>query len=453
MALETLETPLFTAAQFIAAMLLFCWHQPRRADFARRMAASIAAYIFATILFTWVGFSSRPELMTTFALPTQIATFVLVFFVWAAIIFFCFDVSRSHAAFLGVALYSAQNLADGLIGLIEVMLGELRNNQPVPVDGFVASPSAMTLEGVIISAVVTVIVYLLMWFFFARRLTGAWISSSHDRKILLMFFAVIFFEITFDLTVKEVFAVGLPLFHRLVFILTKVLLCIFVLFAEFEILLNGRLEASYSTAERLMKERQRQYELSRENIDQINMKAHDIRHQIRTLKGAAHIDSDVLDDIAREVSIYDSTVQTGNDAIDTILTEKSLTCDQEGITLSCIVDGASLSFMSAADLYALFGNALENAIEAAVGIEDPERRSISLTVKERAGMVSIHVENYFSGEVTFENGMPRSSKGDLLNHGIGTKSMRHIAERYGGTLTARAKNGVYYLNILIPVPE
>ena len=68
-------------------------------------------------------------------------------------------------------------------------------------------------------------------------------------------------------------------------------------------------------------------------------------------------------------------------------------------------------------------------------------------------MVSIHVENYFSGEVTFENGMPRSSKGDLLNHGIGTKSMRHIAERYGGTLTARAKNGVYYLNILIPVPE
>lgn len=453
MALETLEYPLFTAFQFLIAMALFCWRQPRRKGSAYRVAAALAAYIVGVVIFTWVGFSEMPELMTDYALPTQIATFVMIFFVWIAIILICFDIGPMHAAFLGIAGYSTQNLADGVNGIASIILGEIRQNQPVAVDGFVAPPTVMTFEGFVIGIAVTVCVYLLIWVLFTRKLAGTWPASSNDRKILLMFFAVIFFEIIFDLTMKAVFAIGLPLFHRLVFVFTKVFLCVFMLFAEFEILLNGRLEANYSTAERLRKERQRQYELSRANIEQINLKAHDIRHQIRTLEGSARIDSDVLEDIAREIRIYDSAVKTGNDAIDTILTEKGLACEQEGITLSCIVDGAALSFMSAAELYALFGNALENAIEAAGKIDDPERRSISLIVRERAGMVSIHVENYFSGEVSFDCGMPRSSKEDTLNHGIGTKSMRHIAERYGGTLTTRAKEGVYYLNILIPVPE
>ena len=141
------------------------------------------------------------------------------------------------------------------------------------------------------------------------------------------------------------------------------------------------------------------------------------------------------------------------EVLDTILTEKSLYCEGHGITLGCIVDGASLSFMPAADLYSLFGNALENAIEAVERLDDPERRSVGLTVKRAGDMVSVHVENYFDGKVEFgSEGLPLSRKGDSLNHGYGVRSMRMIVEAAGGSFTTRATGDVFHLDVLLPVP-
>lgn len=44
------------------------------------------------------------------------------------------------------------------------------------------------------------------------------------------------------------------------------------------------------------------------------------------------------------------------------------------------------------------------------------------------------------------------TKGDLENHGFGTRSLRALAERYGGSLTMRAENGVFSLLVLLPAP-
>lgn len=41
----------------------------------------------------------------------------------------------------------------------------------------------------------------------------------------------------------------------------------------------------------------------------------------------------------------------------------------------------------------------------------------------------------------------------MTNHGFGTRSMRLIAERYGGALKLGAENGVFYVNALLPLPE
>ena len=195
----------------------------------------------------------------------------------------------------------------------------------------------------------------------------------------------------------------------------------------------------------------RQYELSRENIEAINIKCHDIRHQIRQLEGRA-ADPKVLEDIAQQVDVYDSLIRTGNDALDVILSEKGLVCERERIDLRCIADGSALSFMAPTDIYALFGNALDNAIEASRKIERPDERSVALTVREAAGMASIHVENRFVGEVrTGADGLPQTSKDDALNHGFGTRSMRLIAQRYGGTMVTRAADGVFHLNVSLPL--
>ena len=109
--------------------------------------------------------------------------------------------------------------------------------------------------------------------------------------------------------------------------------------------------------------------------------------------------------------------------------------------------------MSDTDLYSLFGNALDNAFEAVRALEDEDERNISLLVKQAAGMVSIHIENYYAGDVRFENGIPVTTKEDKRNHGYGIKSMHIITQRYGGSLTMGTEDQTFYLNVLIPVPK
>ena len=161
----------------------------------------------------------------------------------------------------------------------------------------------------------------------------------------------------------------------------------------------------------------------------------------------------MLDDIAREVNVYDSSVTTGSTPLDIILSEKGLLCQQRGITLSSVADGGAVSLMSPSDIYALFGNLIDNAIEAVEREEDPERRCIFVVVRRAIGHVSIHVENYCSTPVTFVDGLPQTTKDDQTNHGYGTKSIRLITSKYGGAVTMGQVDGVFHANILMPPPE
>lgn len=234
--------------------------------------------------------------------------------------------------------------------------------------------------------------------------------------------------------------------------LTHLATCLLVLFMQYEMLFNKRLQLDQMAIQRMAQDQMRHYRMSRDSIEAINMRCHDIRHQIQSIGTSQRIDHEALERLSREVDVYDSAVRTGNDALDVILTEKSLICAHNGVTLSCIADGACIAFISSQDLYSLFGNALDNAIEAVREIPDHDRRDIGLVVKRSGDMASIHVENYYSGALDFCDGLPRTTKRDTAMHGYGMKSMRSIVSRYGGTLTCRAERAVFHLNALIPIP-
>ena len=297
--------------------------------------------------------------------------------------------------------------------------------------------------------------YLVGWWLFVRRTTIQGLLEVENRMMLLMFAIVVLVVIGLDLVIKALAIAGIPFRYLILLRLIHPLVCIFVLFTEYELLVVKHAEEECLETERLLAERERQYRLSRENIEAINIKCHDIRHQIHRLANdGAVVSGEVLDDIAREVNVYDSMVETGNDALDTILTEKGLTCSSEGIVLTVMADGSALDFMAPADIYALFGNALDNAIEAVRSIRDPERRAISISVRRQRHMVAVSVENCCDGEVRLApDGLPATTKGDTANHGFGMRSMRSIAGRYGGSLHAGLQNDVFYLNVLLADPR
>jgi sensor histidine kinase regulating citrate/malate metabolism len=118
-----------------------------------------------------------------------------------------------------------------------------------------------------------------------------------------------------------------------------------------------------------------------------------------------------------------------------------------------MADGTVLTFMENIDLYTLMGNALDNAVESVEKLSDPKQRRIDLQIGQREAFAVIQVQNPFYGTVKIKNGLPVTSKVDRQNHGFGVRSIRSIAERYQGSASVRTENGVFVLNVVIPLPK
>ena len=206
--------------------------------------------------------------------------------------------------------------------------------------------------------------------------------------------------------------------------------------------------------EQLLASEQKKQQMTAENIELINRKCHDLKHQIQALRHISSEDerNNYIKQVEKAVLFYESAVKTGNDTLDLILMEKQLYCKEHGITLTSICDGSKLSFLSTMDLYALFGNALENAIESVSG-EAPENRVISFRSAARGDFLSIHFENYLGHALNMRDGMPLTTKDDESYHGFGMLSIRHIVEKYGGTMSIRTDQNRFRMDILLPCPE
>lgn len=182
------------------------------------------------------------------------------------------------------------------------------------------------------------------------------------------------------------------------------------------------------------------YQQSQESIELINRKYHDLKHQIAVLRAEVNTEKKnaYLDQMEEEIKAYEAQNKTGNQVLDTVLTSKSLYCQQHNINLTSVVDGTLLNFMDEMDLCTLFGNALDNAIESVEKVQDTEKRLIHLSVARQKAFVHIRLENTYAGELKFEGGLPVTTKADSRNHGYGLKSIRQTAQN---------------MAVLLPLPQ
>lgn len=195
------------------------------------------------------------------------------------------------------------------------------------------------------------------------------------------------------------------------------------------------------------------YRISEKSVDMVNRKYHDLKHQIALLREEFGTREGLacLERMQNEIEIYEAQNKTGNKILDTVLTSKSIYCQGRGIKLTCVADGSALDFMDVMDISALFGNALDNAIESVKKIPDREKRLIHVGVAKQKGFLRINVENCYEGELLFENGLPKTTKKDKNYHGYGLKSIQSTVKKYNGSMTIEAKEGWFELRILIPV--
>ena len=196
-----------------------------------------------------------------------------------------------------------------------------------------------------------------------------------------------------------------------------------------------------------------QYKQSRESIELINYKYHDLKHQIAVLRSEEDPQKreEFLNRMENEIKQYEAQNKTGNKVLDTVLTTKSLYCTKHGITFTCVADGTLLNFMDVMDICSIFGNALDNAIECELKIPEKEKRLIHVTVSKQKNFLILRFENYYEEELKYKEGLLVTTKKEKQYHGYGLKSIRYTVNKYDGAVTIEAKDNWFELKILIPI--
>lgn len=212
-------------------------------------------------------------------------------------------------------------------------------------------------------------------------------------------------------------------------------------------------EKELSAMQSVYKKQYDQYRYYQESMEMIHIKYHDLKHQITGLRGVTDEAQRKawLDQLEHELDENRLMERTGNNVLDTILAAKIFQARKNGIRITCVADGKLLNFMHVTDICTIFGNALDNAIESVVTLEDPDKRMIHVALSRQKNFVLINVSNYIAEDMVLEKGtLPATSKRDRENHGYGLKSIRQTAEKYKGTMSLRAKDHWFEVRILIP---
>ena len=195
------------------------------------------------------------------------------------------------------------------------------------------------------------------------------------------------------------------------------------------------------------------YRMSREGITSLQIKCHDLKHQIaaiRSEEGKNRLD-EYIARLEDSITEYGTVVECGNETVNIVLTEKNILCSTCNVKFSYILDGKLFDFLSEQEIYSLFGNALDNALESCSKVKDPEKRVISLKAVSRGDMVILHVENRYEEELTMVDGMPVTTK-QGTGHGFGLRSIQEIAERYQGAASVQAENHIFKLTVFMKRP-
>ena len=421
----------------VVATLLFAIYMPKRKLFWLRLILSFLALSILSV-FMW-RFAKSDIVAAALGNFAYVLCDVTFFFMIAAFLCFNFKCSFIEAVLYDSTGWCVEHIANSLTVIFALLL-----NMGVETLYFNYST-----EYFVLTVLVYLIVYMAAAIAFWAFCRGSTIKLNKKRvllpSVLVLFVTALMGVYTPIADVQPNVMIILKLF--------AIVCCITSLCLALSMFEAGKYRYELDAIEVIDRKRREQYEIAKDTIDAVNVKCHDLKKMIGSVLGQYKVmTEEELKNLSNKISIYDAIVKTGNEALDLILTEKSLYCEQNDIKLTIIADGDGLGFISDADTYSLFGNILDNAVEAVMKLE-PHRRTITLNVRTVGGMLVVHEENYCAGEVRFVNGTPVTSKGDTNEHGYGVLSIRHIAEKYGGGVNITVKDGIFSMNVLMLIPQ
>lgn len=435
--------------QLLAACLIFMIPSGKRNNFLMRIAVSGTFMIVLSYV------------VNRFCAGISEGIFALVY--WAVYILACIifvwtglDGNFLQAVYCGICACGVQHITFDIY-LIYALVIKRGGKAASWVGTGAGSKDALVswVGNPVIIFMIYVVMYALFYFFFAKKLPeyGKFVVSRSSLFPIATIILLVWVLSILENSTIAGFEAGVM--HRMIYRIIDGLCCFYVLWVQINQKENMALQTELDGINMAWRQQISQYKATSEAIESINRKCHDLKHQIRAIRNMTdeEMKTQFLDEIENDIMIYDTALNTGNKALDVVIMEKGLFCKTHGIQWSCMADGSRLDFMKLEDIYAFFGNALDNAVIAVMKLKDPMKRVIGVKILTQGNLLMIQIQNYYEGELRFEEGLPLTTSKNKHDHGFGMKSIRYTAEKYNGTITVRTEDHIFMLQVLIPVSE
>lgn len=182
---------------------------------------------------------------------------------------------------------------------------------------------------------------------------------------------------------------------------------------------------------------------------------HDYHNHIQLMKAYLKLgkyeDMDkYLTELDKDLTSIDTVLKTGNLMVDAILNSKLSMAISQGIKINAKARVPKNIKVSDLDLCIIIGNLLDNAMEGAMKLENPEDRFIRVYIREMKGQIYISVTNSFGGQVKKNNKEYITTKLGI-NHGFGLKRIDSIVNKYGGFVNRQNEEEVFATEIILPI--
>ena len=167
---------------------------------------------------------------------------------------------------------------------------------------------------------------------------------------------------------------------------------------------------------------------------------HDIKNHLQSIQslvemGDTNSTREYINNLLESPALSQFSKRSDNDLLNALLSRYEEECNKLKISFDTDIRSKTISFLSNEDITTLFGNMMDNAIEAAKETSNP---FIDLIIESRLedAFTLIKLRNSYNGQpLKYDSsGMIVTSKGDNKNHGFGLKSIQSVINKYDGDM-------------------
>ncbi len=197
------------------------------------------------------------------------------------------------------------------------------------------------------------------------------------------------------------------------------------------------------------------YKMLEEQYRQSERQRHDMKNHVIALSGLLagkewEKMSAYLENLADGILETEGEV-TGSRAVDALLQRKQNQAEKETIGWECDVQVPGDCGIYEFDLCVLFGNILDNALEACAKLPKGERRFIELEAGQVKKFFLLEGKNSMDRNKEYIAGA--SDKENPWEHGIGLLNIRDVVKQYNGVIDIEAEDGIFRISILLPLSK